>query len=103
MKKDTTNYNYVFVFYDIADEMSEIGKYRVAKVFKICKKYLKHHQKSIFRGNITPANQLKLQNELKKVIDQKIDFITIIKMLSLGSFSEENLGNPKKESEGIFI
>ncbi len=103
MKKDTTNYNYVFVFYDIADEFSDVGKYRVAKVFKICKKYLKHHQKSIFRGTITPANQIKLQSELKKVIDQEIDFVTIIKMLSSGSFSEENLGNPKKESEGIFI
>ncbi len=103
MKKDTTSYNYVFLFYDIADEFSEVGKYRVAKVFKICKKYLKHHQKSIFRGNITPANQIKLFSELKKVIDKKIDFVTIIKMLSSGSFSEENLGNPKKESEGIFI
>jgi CRISPR-associated protein Cas2 len=103
VKKDTTNYNYVFLFYDIADEFSDVGKYRVAKVFKICKKYLKHHQKSIFRGNITPANQLKLLNELKKVIDKEIDFVTIIKMLTSGSFSEETLGNPKKESEGIFI
>lgn len=103
MKKDTTNYNYVFLFYDIADEFSEVGKYRVAKVFKICKKYLKHHQKSIFRGNITPANQIKLQSELKKVIDKEIDFVTIIKMLTSGSFIEETLGNPKKESEGIFI
>jgi CRISPR-associated protein Cas2 len=103
VKKDTTNYNYVFVFYDIADEFSDVGKYRVAKVFKICKKYLKHHQKSIFRGNITPANQIKLFSELKKVIDVEMDFVTIIKMLSSGSFSEENLGNPKKESEGIFI
>lgn len=103
MKKDTTNYNYVFLFYDIADEFSEVGKYRVAKVFKICKKYLKHHQKSIFRGNITPANQIKLFSELKKVIDKDIDFVTIIKMLTSGSFCEETLGNPKKESEGIFI
>lgn len=103
MKKDTTNYNYVFLFYDIADEFSEVGKYRVAKVFKICKKYLKHHQKSIFRGNITPANQIKLQSELKKVIDKEIDFVTIIKMLTSGSFIEETLGNPKKESDGIFI
>ena len=103
MKKDATNYNYVFVFYDIADEFSDVGKYRVAKVFKICKKYLKHHQKSIFRGNLTPANQLKLINELRQVIDPGIDFVTMIKMLTSGSFSEETLGSAKKESEGIFI
>ena len=33
-------YNYVFVFYDV-------GEKRVNKVFKICKKYLSHFQKSV--------------------------------------------------------
>lgn len=102
MKKNF-NYNYIFLFYDIADEFSEIGKNRVVKVFKICKKYLKHHQKSIFRGNISPANQIKLENELKKVIDKNLDFITIIKVLNSGSFEEKVLGTDKKESESIFI
>ena len=101
--KKSQNYNYIFVFYDIADEFSDKGKYRVAKVFKICKKYLKHHQKSVFRGNITPAGQIKLLNELKKVIDPQIDFVTIIKVLNSGSFAEETLGTSKKESEGIFL
>jgi len=97
------NYNYVFLFYDIADEESEIGKNRANKVFKICKQYLKHHQKSIFRGNITPSNQIKLQNDLKKVIDKKLDFITIIKVVNSGSFEEVVIGNPKQEEESIFI
>ena len=103
MSKDKFNYNYAFLFYDIADEFSEAGKYRVAKVFKICKKYLKHHQKSIFRGNITPSNQLKLETELKKVIDKDLDFISIIKVQNSGSFIEKTLGNDKKEVESIFI
>jgi CRISPR-associated protein Cas2 len=103
VKKSSYNYNYVFLFYDIADEFSEAGKYRVAKVFKICKKYLKHHQKSIFRGNITPANQIKLQEELKKVIDKKLDFISIIKVKNSGSFEEVTIGNKKQDSESIFI
>ena len=103
MSKDKFNYNYAFLFYDIADEFSEIGKYRVAKVFKICKKYLKHHQKSIFRGSITPANQIKLENELKKVIDKNLDFISIIKVQNSGSFSEITLGINEKKEESIFI
>ena len=41
-------FNYVFLMYDIAEEGSEAGKNRVAKVFKICKKYLIYHQKSVF-------------------------------------------------------
>ncbi len=101
--KKSMNHNYVFLFYDIADEFSDVGKYRVARVFKICKKYLKHHQKSIFRGNISPANQIKMQDELKKVIDKKLDFITVIKVLNSGSFEEQTLGTQKKETESIFI
>jgi CRISPR-associated protein Cas2 len=97
------NHNYVFLFYDVADEFSEVGKYRVAKVFKICKKYLKHHQKSIFRGNITPANQIKLENELKKTIDKDLDFVTIIKVINSGSFEEMTIGTKAKDSESIFI
>ena len=105
MKKSVNiaNHNYVFLFYDVADEFSEVGKYRVAKVFKICKKYLKHHQKSIFRGNITPSNQLTLEKELKKVIDKDLDFITIIKVLNSGSFEEVTIGTKLKDSESIFI
>jgi len=91
------------LFYDIADEFSDVWKYRVAKVFKICKKYLKHHQKSIFRGSITPANQIKMANELKKVIDKDIDFITVIKVLNSGSFAEVTIGTNQKETESIFI
>ncbi len=102
-KKNTYNYNYVFLFYDIADEFSEVGKYRVSKVFKVCKKYLKHHQKSIFRGNITPSNQIKLQNELSKIIDKNLDFLSIIKVPNSSSFEEVVLGHDKKESESIFI
>ena len=94
-------YNYVFLMYDIADEESEIGKNRVAKVFKICKKYLIHHQKSVFRGEITPSNLLKLKKELQKVIDEELDYISIIKLSNESSFKEEEIG--KKDSNPFFI
>lgn len=97
------NYNYAFVFYDIADEESEAGKYRVAKVFKICKKYFKHHQKSVFRGNITPSNLIKFKKEIKEVIDEKLDFISIIKLQSKALFEEEIIGNNENNSESIFL
>ncbi len=86
--------------YDIADEESEAGRRRVAKVFKICKKYLIHHQKSVFRGEITPSGLIKLQKELKDVIDEKLDFISIIKLKNKESFLEESIG---KNGNGIFI
>lgn len=97
------NYNYAFVFYDIADQESEAGKNRGTKVFKICKKYFKHHQKSIFRGNITPANLIRLRDELKKVIDEKLDFISILKLQNKHVYEEEILGTDDKQSESIFL
>lgn len=57
------NYNYAFVFYDVNEK-------RVAKVFKICKKYLVHYQKSVFRGDITPSKLITLKNELKKPLSK---------------------------------
>jgi CRISPR-associated protein Cas2 len=94
MKK--INYNYTFVMYDV-------GEKRVNKVFKVCKKYLKHHQNSVFRGNITPSNLLALSNEIKKIIKKEEDFITIIKMQNQYNFEEETIGTDKKQSESIFI
>jgi CRISPR-associated protein Cas2 len=99
MKKDYKT-NYVFLMYDIADEESEAGKRRVNKVFKVCKKYLSHHQKSVFRGEITPSKLIKLKNELKKVIDEELDFISIIKLKNKESFLEDTIG--KKEND-LFI
>jgi len=93
-------YNYVFLMYDIADEESEAGKNRVAKVFKICKKYLSHHQKSVFRGEITPSNFIKLKKELQSVIDEDLDFVSIIKLKNQNSFDEESLGS---KEDDLFI
>jgi CRISPR-associated protein Cas2 len=90
------NYNYAFVLYDI-------GEKRVNKVFKVCKKYFKHHQKSVFRGNITPSELINLRNDLKKVIDDEEDFISIIKFISKASFDEETLGKNKGNSESMII
>ena len=103
MSRRSYNYNYAFVFYDIADRESEAGKNRVAKVFKCCKKYFKHHQKSVFRGNITPSNLIKFKNEIEKLIDHKLDFVSIVKLQSKAVFDEDVLGNLEQDSESIFL
>lgn len=90
------NYNYVILCYDVGEE-------RVNKVFKICKKYLSHFQKSVFRGKITPSNIIKLRNELKKVIDKEYDFISIIKLMNESYFDEEILGTNEEDGESLFI
>lgn len=102
MSKDY-KYNYAFVFYDIADKESKVGKNRVTRVFKICKKYFSHHQKSVFRGNITPSNLLKFKNEVKKVIDEDLDFINIVQLFNESSFKEETIGNAGIENQDLII
>jgi len=79
------NYNYAFLFYDVNEK-------RVQKVFKVCKKYLSHFQKSVFRGEITPSKLISLRKDLNKVINKNEDFICIIKMLNDNVFDEEILG-----------
>lgn len=79
------NYNYAFLFYDIKEK-------RVNKVFKVCKKYLSHFQKSVFRGEITPSKLILLKKDLNNIINKDEDFICIIKLFNDNVFGEEILG-----------
>jgi CRISPR-associated protein Cas2 len=90
------NYNYVILVYDI-------GEKRVGKVFKICKKYLVHFQKSVFRGEITPANLIQLRAELKKIIDEGTDFVAVFKMTGDYVFDEEIIGARMNDSESLLL
>jgi len=72
-------------------------------VFKICKRYLVHFQKSVFRGEITPSNLLKLRNDLKKVIDKDSDFIAIFKMTGDYVFDEEVIGVRSNNQESLLL
>lgn len=90
------NYNYVFLFYDV-------GEKRVNKVFKICKKYLNHHQNSVFRGEINPSKIIALKREIKKIIKKEEDFVTIIKMYNEETFEEETIGKYKSLEENLII
>lgn len=94
MKKDTTKYYYIYVIYDIKEE-------RVNKVFKICKKYLNHYQNSVFKGEISPANILKLKSEMNAVINENEDTITILKFLKKDYVKEEEIG--KSKDSGNFL
>ena len=94
MKK--VNYNYAFVFYDV-------GEKRVQKVFKVCKKYLSHFQKSVFRGEMSPSKLIRLKTDLNKVLNKEEDFVCIIKLMNDSVFGEEVLGNGGEENGETLI
>ena len=76
---------YVILTYDV-------NKKRVSKTRKICKKYLKHIQKSVFEGTITEAMLKRLKGELQKVIDSDEDQIAIYEFESLKYTHKEVIG-----------
>lgn len=90
------NYNYAFLFYDV-------GEKRVNKVFKVCKKYLSHFQKSVFRGEITPSKLMSLKRDLNKIIEKEDDFICIIKLLNNNVYGEEILGSCDDNGESLIL
>ena len=63
---------YVILVYDV-------GEKRVAKMLKLCRKYLSWIQNSVFEGEITDAKLKELQIRAEKIIDSNYDSIIIFK------------------------
>ncbi|MCJ7840935.1 CRISPR-associated endonuclease Cas2 [Lederbergia sp. NSJ-179] len=96
-KSKQINANYAFVLYDVHEK-------RVHKVFKVCKKYLTHHQNSVFRGAITPSNIMKMRKEIEAIIEKDYDFVSIITMMNEHAFTEITLGTSlKADGEALFL
>lgn len=68
---------YCILVYDV--EMDEGGAKALRNIFKICKKYLTHIQKSVFEGEVTELQYMKLRAELSKHIRKDRDSIIIFK------------------------
>lgn len=68
---------YVVLVYDVSQQ--ENGSKRWLRIFKICKKYLTHIQNSVFEGELSKAQLVKLQQELKLYIDEELDSVIIFK------------------------
>ncbi len=68
---------YIILVYDIA--LDQNGAKVLRHVFKICKKYLSHVQKSVFEGELTKSQLKKLTIELRKWIRDDKDSVIIFK------------------------
>lgn len=68
---------YVILVYDIKSDSS--GVKVLSKTFKICKKYLTHIQNSVFEGEVSESQLLKLQMELKSIIRSDRDSLIVFK------------------------
>ncbi len=85
---------YVILVYDINVE-------RLSKVLKICRIYLNWVQNSVFEGEITQADLIRLKHELMKIIDKEEDSIIIYRLTSSKYVSKEIIGREKRPTDFI--
>lgn len=71
---------YCILIYDISDDKN--GAKVMRCVFKICKSYMMHIQKSIFEGELSNSQYIELKNKLKVFLRDDLDSCII--------FSSEN-------------
>lgn len=76
---------YIILVYDISEKKS-------SKVMKICRKYLNHIQNSVFEGELSSANLIKLEKELIKAINKDTDSVIIYKLQNTKYTSRTTIG-----------
>lgn len=90
---------YVVLVYDISK--TDNGQKRWSHVFKTCKKYLSHVQNSVFEGEISKVQLMKLQKELKSYINEELDSVLVFKSRQEKWLDKEFLG--KEEDKTGFM
>jgi len=68
---------YIILIYDICKDKN--GQKRWNRVFKLCKQYLVHIQKSVFEGEISDADLMILKKSIEKEIKKECDSVIIFK------------------------
>lgn len=91
---------YVILIYDISIENGGAKVWR--NVFKICKKYLTHVQKSVFEGEITPVLLVKLRMELDKYIRDDQDSVIVFSSRQQRWLEKEFWGLTDEKTSNFF-
>ena len=85
---------YVIMVYDIGEE-------RVSKILSISRRYLTWVQNSVFEGEITEANFMRLRKALLKTIDKNHDSIIFYILRTTAYLTKKTIGVKKNEESVI--
>lgn len=85
---------YVILVYDIEEK-------RVAKMLKLCRRYLNWIQNSVFEGELTEAKLKELLAEAKKKMDKEKDSIIVFKSREQKWLEKEVIGQEKNELNNL--
>lgn len=80
----------------------DFGEKRVAKALKIARKYLNWVQNSVFEGEISKANLVKLKLEMEKVMEKEYDSLIIYTFRTQKYWHREEIG-VKKGGENFML
>ncbi len=80
----------------------DVNQKRVAKVLKLCRRYLNWVQNSVLEGELTSAKLTKLKHEIAKIIDESEDSVIIYQFRSTRYSKREILGL-EKGGEEMFL
>ena len=79
----------------------DVGVTRISKVLGTGRIYLTWIQNSVFEGEITEANFMKLKNKISKIIDLKSDSVIFYIFRTTSYMKKETLGIIKGEGNQI--
>lgn len=85
---------YIILVYDIEEK-------RVAKMLKLCRRYLNWIQNSVFEGELTEAKLKELLAEAKKKMDKEKDSIIVFKSREQKWLEKEVIGQEKNELNNL--
>ena len=87
-------YMYVIIVYDVGVE-------RVNKIKKFLRTWLNWVQNSVFEGELTESEFLKVEDGLKNIIDKELDSIIIFKLRGRKYIDRKVLGIEKNIQSDI--
>lgn len=87
---------FVILFYDV-------GEKRVAKMLKLCRRYLIWIQNSVFEGEISRADLKILEQEIKKIVVEKEGDSVIVYRFRTLKYSEKIVIGHDKKADITFL
>ena len=91
---------YIILIYDIITD--ENSSRTLNNVFKICKRYLSHVQKSVFEGELSQFEYMKMKSELSEYIRVDKDSVIVYIMRNKNWTEKEFLGIVEDKTSNFF-
>ena len=85
---------YVILVYDI-------GEKRVAKMLKLCRRYLHWIQNSVFEGEITELKLRELEHEARKIMQLREDSLIIFRSREARWLEKHVVGKEKNDMDNF--